>query len=156
MKIKMLVMDVDGTMTDGKIYMGPQGEVMKAFSCLDGLGIAGLLPKMGIVPVIITGRSSQITANRAKELHINHVYQGVSDKLAVMDALAAELGILREEIAYIGDDLNDRACMEACGLTACPADAAEEIVKMVDYVCHRSGGNGAVREFIDYLQMNGR
>lgn len=152
MKIKMLIMDVDGTMTDGKIYMGPQGEAMKAFSCLDGLGIAKLLPEMGVIPVIITGRSSQITANRAKELHIDHVYQGVADKLAVMERLAAQLGIAREEIAYIGDDLNDRICMEACGITACPADAAAEIVEMVDYVCSRCGGNGAVREFIDYLR----
>lgn len=155
MKIKMLIMDVDGTMTDGKIYMGPQGEAMKAFSCLDGLGISHLLPQMGIIPVIITGRSSQITANRAKELHIDHVYQGVSDKLAVMDSLAQELGISHEEIAYIGDDLNDQVCMAACGLTACPANAAQEILDMVDYVCRRSGGNGAVREFIDFIGING-
>lgn len=155
MKIKMLVMDVDGTMTDGKIYMGPQGEVMKAFSCLDGLGIAKLLPEMGIVPVIITGRSSQITANRAKELGIVHVYQGVSDKLAVMDRLASELGITRAEIAYIGDDLNDAACMAVCGLTACPADGAAQVREKVDYVCQRIGGNGAVRDFIDYLRTMG-
>ena len=155
MKIKMLVMDVDGTMTDGKIYMGPQGEVMKAFSCLDGLGIAKLLPELGITPVIITGRSSQITANRAKELGIGHVYQGVSDKLAVMDRLAGELGITRPQIAYIGDDLNDASCMAVCGLTACPADGAAEIREKVDYVCQRNGGNGAVREFIDYLRSMG-
>lgn len=154
MKIKMLIMDVDGTMTDGKIYMGPQGEAMKAFSCLDGLGIAKLLPEMGVIPVIITGRSSQITANRAKELHIDHVYQGVADKLAVMERLAAQLGIAREEIAYIGDDLNDLACIQVCGLTACPADGSPDVQKIVDYVCNRNGGSGAVREFIDYLKKS--
>ena len=153
MKIKMLIMDVDGTMTDGKIYMGPQGEVMKPFHCQDGLGIAQLLPEMGIVPVIITGRSSAIVENRARELRIHHVYQGVSDKLAVADRLAEEMGISRPEIAYIGDDLNDLVCMQACGLRACPANAAQQVVELADYVCRRNGGDGAVREFIDYLRQ---
>ena len=150
----MLIMDVDGTLTDGKIYMGPQGEVMKAFHCKDGLGIAQLLPEMGIVPVIITGRSSKIVENRARELKISHLYQGISDKLTVLDQMAIEMRISRQQIAYIGDDLNDLSAMQVCGCTACPADAVEEIKQIANYVCQHSGGDGAVREFIDYLRKD--
>lgn len=153
-KIKILIMDVDGTLTDGKIYMGPQGEVMKAFHCKDGLGIAQLLPEMGIVPVIITGRSSKIVENRARELKISHLYQGISDKLTVLDQMAIEMKISRQQIAYIGDDLNDLSAMQVCGCTACPADAVEEIKQIANYVCQHSGGDGAVREFIDYLRKD--
>ena len=152
MKIKMLVMDVDGTLTDGCIYMGPDGEAMKAFNCQDGYGIAQILPKMGIVPVIITGRTSRILENRAAELKIGHLYQKVADKLSLLKSLAEEMGITREEIAYIGDDLNDLECMQYCGFSACPADAVSGVVGAVDYVCSRNGGRGAVRELIDFLQ----
>lgn len=151
MKIKMLVMDVDGTLTDGHIYIGEKGEAMKAFHAQDGYGIAGILPKNGIIPVIITGRSSQITANRAAELHITHLYQGIADKLGLLRKLAEEMGLTAEEIAYIGDDLNDLECIRWCGFTGCPADAVEEILEEADYICSRNGGSGAVREFIDEL-----
>lgn len=151
MKIKMLVMDVDGTLTDGHIYMGEKGEVMKAFHAQDGYGIAGILPKYGIIPVIITGRSSQITANRAAELHITHLYQGITDKLGLLKELAEEMGLTAEDVAYIGDDLNDLDCIRWCGFTGCPADAVEEIQEAVDYICSRGGGSGAVREFIGEL-----
>ena len=151
MKIKMLVMDVDGTLTDGCIYMGPDGEAMKAFNCQDGYGIAQILPKMGIVPVIITGRTSRILENRAAELKIGHLYQKVADKLSLLKSLAEEMGIAREEIAYIGDDLNDLECMQYCGFSACPADAVSGVVSAVDYVCSRNGGRGAVREFIEFI-----
>lgn len=154
--IKMLVMDVDGTLTDGHIYMGPEGEAMKAFNCQDGYAIAQLLPKLGIIPVIITGRRSKIVKKRAAELKITHLYQGVADKLPVLQKLAEELGISREEIAYIGDDLNDRECLRYCGFSACPADAVPEIIDLVQYVCKRDGGRGAVREFVDFIgKQNG-
>ena len=142
-------MDVDGTMTDGHIYMGPDGEAMKVFSCKDGLGIKELLPQMGITPVIITGRDSVITANRAKELHIEALYQGIADKLPLLKQIAQEYGISSEEIAYIGDDLNDLACMQYCGLTACPQDAQQAIKDIVSFVAPRDGGKGAVRDFIE-------
>lgn len=151
MKIKMLVMDVDGTLTDGHIYMGPQGEPMKVFSCKDGLGIKEMLPKMGICPVIITGRDSVITANRAKELHIEELYQGVADKLPLLKQIAQKYGLSRDEIAYIGDDLNDWDCMAYCGLTACPQDAEAAIKEIVSFVAPRDGGKGAVRDFIHYI-----
>ena len=151
MKIKLLVMDVDGTLTDGRIYVGAQGEVMKAFDVRDGYAIAHLLPEKGITPVIITGRSSEIVAQRAKELKIKELYQGVSNKLEKLQEVAACYGAAAEEIAYIGDDLNDLPCIRYCGLTACPADAVPQVLEAVDYVCTHNGGRGAVREFIDRI-----
>ena len=149
MKIKMLVMDVDGTLTDGHIYVGAEGEMMKAFHVQDGYGIAHILPQLGITPVIITGRSSRIVEKRAAELKISHLHQGIGDKLAKLQEVAAQLGATAEEIAYIGDDVNDLDCIRWCGCTACPADAVPEVLGAVDYVCKREGGRGAVREFID-------
>lgn len=150
-KIKMLVMDVDGTLTDGHIYMGPNGEAMKVFSCKDGYALQSILPKTDIVPVIITGRESVITANRARELRVRELYQGVHDKLPLLKELAARYGFAREEIAYIGDDLNDWDCLCWCGLSACPQDAVPEVKEKVDYVCAHDGGRGAVRDLIEYM-----
>ena len=150
-KIKMLVMDVDGTLTDGHIYTGPSGEVMKVFSCKDGYALQSILPKTGIVPVIITGRDSQIMVNRAKELRVTELYQGVHDKLPLLKEIAARYGFGQEEIAYIGDDLNDWDCLCWCGLSACPKDAVPEIREKVDFVCLHDGGQGAVRDLIEYI-----
>lgn len=150
-KIKILVMDVDGTLTDGKIYMGPHGEIMKAFNVKDGYGIAQILPKYDIIPIIITGRSSEITMSRAKELKITHIYQGVTNKIAKLKEIANEFCLSSDEIAYIGDDLNDIECIDYAGLTACPSDAVGSIARYVDYICPSGGGDGAVRDFIDYL-----
>lgn len=150
-KIKLLFMDVDGTMTDGRIYMGPSGEAMKAFSVKDGYGIANILPAYGIVPVIITGRSSEIVARRAEELGIKELHQGVSDKLAKLKEIAAAYGASPEQTAYIGDDENDAPCMEYCGCTAAPADAHKSAVEKSDHVCSAKGGEGAVREFIEMI-----
>lgn len=150
-KIKMLVMDVDGTLTDGHIYIGPGGEAMKVFSCKDGYALQSILPKLGIVPVIITGRESVITANRAKEILVKELHQGISDKLPLLQEIAGKYGLEREEIAYIGDDLNDWDCLCWCGLTACPADAAAEVVAKVNYVCRHNGGQGAVRDLIEHI-----
>lgn len=151
-KIKMLVMDVDGTLTDGCIYMGPEGEAMKAFNCQDGYAIAQILPKIGVTPVIITGRKSRITENRAKELKITQLHQGVHDKLPLLREIAREIGASQEEVAYIGDDLNDFDCIRWCGFTGCPADAVKEVRKAVDFVCSRNGGRGAVREFVEQIR----
>ena len=147
----MLVMDVDGTMTDGRIYIGDHGEVMKAFDVHDGYAIAHILPVLGIIPVIITGRESKIVERRAEELGITKVYQGIMDKRSKLLAVAKEKGILEAEIAGIGDDVNDLPYLSACGLSACPSDAEDKVKEAVDYVCKRAGGRGAVREFIDYI-----
>lgn len=149
--IKLLVMDVDGTLTDGRIYIGAQGEVMKAFDVKDGYAIAHLLPRLGIEPVILTGRTSRIVEQRAAELGIRRLYQGVSDKAVRLADIAAESGVSFQEIACIGDDLNDLPCMRLCGVAACPADAVEAVRTQADYVCRAPGGRGAVREFIEFL-----
>ena len=152
MSIKLLVMDVDGTLTDGRIYIGSQGEVMKDFDVRDGYAIAHILPALGITPVIITGRSSAIVEQRAKELKITELYQGVTDKLEKLKEITEKSGISASEVAYIGDDLNDLSCIQYCGYTACPDDAIPEVQSAVDYICKHSGGRGAVREFIDQLK----
>lgn len=152
MSIKLLVMDVDGTLTDGRIYIGAQGEVMKAFDVRDGYAIVHILPQLGITPVIITGRSSAIVEQRAKELKITELYQGVADKLAKLKEVAVKFGASADEIAYIGDDLNDLNCIRYCGMTACPADAISDVRNAVEYACKYTGGRGAVREFIECLR----
>lgn len=144
-------MDVDGTLTDGHIYFGDNGEMFKAFHVRDGYAIAHIFPVYGIIPVIITGKTSGIVARRSKELKISEVYQGISDKLSKLKEIAEKYKVKPSQIAYIGDDVNDLECMEYCGLTACPADALDEVLDKVDYVCKRDGGRGAVREFADYV-----
>lgn len=150
-KIKYLVMDVDGTLTDGKIYMSPSGEAMKAFNIKDGCGILDILIPAGIIPVIITGRKSQIVENRAKEIGITEVYQGQSNKLTKLKEITEDLS----SIAYIGDDINDMVCIEAVkeagGVIGCPADAVESVKKYADYIASHNGGDGAVRDFIEWM-----
>ena len=152
--IKYLVMDVDGTLTDGKIYMSNTGELMKAFNIKDGAGIHDILIPCGIIPVIITGRSSDIVLNRCKELGITEVHQGVSNKIEKLITLIGGEKYLNT-VAYIGDDINDLSCMkpvnEAGGLVGCPADAVKKVKDIADYIAPHNGGDGAVREFIEWL-----
>lgn len=156
-KIKVLFMDVDGTLTDGKIYMGDDKEAMKAFSVRDGYGIHRILPVNDIVPVIITNRRSPITLNRCKELGIKHVYQGCSDKADRVCKVAKELFLKVNEsgviggTAYIGDDIPDISAMRLCEYVGCPGDAADEVKSVAHYICKKSGGDGAVREFVEWL-----
>lgn len=154
MKIKVLVMDVDGTLTDGKIHISDEGEVFKSFNVKDGYGIANLY-KINVLPVIITGRKSKIVEYRAKELNINEVYQGVHNKVDKLKYICEKYKISLKEVAYIGDDINDLECMKICGISACPNDAAEEVLDSVDYICKKNGGEGAVREFINFISNNG-
>lgn len=149
-KIKILVMDVDGTLTDGKIYVSNQGEIMKAFHVKDGLGIMKIHER-GIVPVIITGRNSEIVSIRGEELRISEIHQGIEDKLSILKNISLKYGCNFDEVAYIGDDENDLECMNICGIKGCPSDAVNSVKQIADFVCGRSGGNGAVREFIEYL-----
>lgn len=149
-KIKMLIMDVDGTMTDGKVYYGESGEEMKAFSIKDGLGIVKM-QKYGIVPVIITGRKSSIVARRAQDLSIQEVYQGVADKAALAEDIFRKYDITGSRAAYIGDDENDIGIMKKCGLIGCPSDAAEEVKKISGFIAPSRGGEGAVRDFIEWI-----
>lgn len=151
-RLKLLVMDVDGTLTDGRIYIGEKGEVMKAFDVRDGYAIVHILPQLNIIPVIITGRSSAIVEERSKELKITELHQGVTDKLAKLKEVADKYDAIDDEVAYIGDDLNDLECIRYCGISACPADAMPEVQDEVGYICRHNGGYGAVREFIAHLK----
>lgn len=149
--IKYLVMDVDGTLTDGKIYMGNDGEMMKAFDIKDGCGIHDILIPADIVPVIITGRTSKILENRCKELGITNLHQGIKNKMEKLLTITTDLST----VAYIGDDINDLSCMEpvkaAGGLVGCPADAVKKVMVLADFVSTHNGGNGAVRDFIEWI-----
>lgn len=147
-------MDVDGTLTDGKIYMSGKGELFKAFNIKDGYTIY-TLDKIGIVPVIITGRLSDIVARRAEELRIKECHQGISDKLAKLQDIMQRYNATLDEVAYIGDDYNDLECMRLCGYSACPADAEDDIKQQVDYVCETKAGEGAVREFVKKIINDG-
>ena len=155
MKTKYLVMDVDGTLTDGKIYMGSNGELMKAFNIKDGCGIHVLLPQLGITPIIITGRQSQIVENRCKEIGIIYLFQGVPEKVAKLKEFLSERDGGFSEVAYVGDDLNDLDCMklvkEQGGIVGAPANACQQVKDIADYISLYNGGEGAVRDFIEWM-----
>lgn len=150
MKIRFLVMDVDGTLTDGKIYMSSQGELFKAFDIKDGYTIY-TLDKIGIIPIIITGRVSEIVERRATELKITEIHQGVRDKMSKLQEVLSKYNGNIDEVAYIGDDYNDKECMIECGYSGCPSDSEPDIKPYVDYVCSCNGGKGALREFVKQI-----
>jgi len=155
--IKLLVLDIDGTMTDGKVYMGGQGEVMKAFDIKDGYAIYRLLPEHGIKPVVITGRSSKIVENRCLELGISELHQGCLDKGEKLKEIAHNSGLNITEdgkiqgCAYIGDDLIDLPGMLLSEIVGCPSDAVREVREISSYICNKKGGDGAVREFVEWI-----
>lgn len=148
--IKLLVLDVDGTMTDGGIYYDATGNELKKFAVRDGAGIL-LARAAGIEVLICTGRACEALAHRARDLHIKYLYQDVQDKAAFLKQFLAEHNLQKEEVAYCGDDLNDLAAMELCGFAACPADAVQAVRAHVDYICPQKGGQGAVRGVVDQL-----
>lgn len=160
-RIKFIVMDVDGTLTDGKIHMGENGELFKTFDVKDGYAIKDMLPEYGLIPIIITARSSRMLEHRCNELDIEYVYQGVRDKRHKLMEILEEQGqqdnvdYSYKDCAYIGDDILDLQCMkpikDAGGLAGCPADAVQEVKAISDYVCSKNGGDGAVREFIEWV-----
>ena len=149
-RIRLIIMDVDGVLTDGGIYMGPDGEAMKRFDIKDGLGIA-LWRCAGGKTAILTGRSSKIVENRAKELHISVVRQGCTDKRTAYEDLKKEMNFSDEEIAYIGDDLIDLPVMRRAGLPVAVADAAPEAKEAALLVTEHAGGHGAIRETAELL-----
>ncbi|MBC8022904.1 MAG: HAD-IIIA family hydrolase [Burkholderiales bacterium] len=148
--VRLAVFDVDGVMTDGTLYIGADGEAFKAFNILDGHGVK-MLQAAGVAVAIISGRSSRAVEHRAKELGISRVAQGVGDKVAVFEKLAAELGIAHDACAFVGDDLPDLAVMQRCGLAVAVANAVDAVKAAAHYVTSASGGRGAVREFCDLV-----
>ena len=152
-EIKLLILDVDGTLTDGKIHMGPNGETHKSFSVKDGMGIK-LLQKQGVVIAIVTARNSIIVENRAKELGIEELYQSISNKVSVITSLAEKYNVSLANIAYIGDDINDVEVMKIVGHSFCPNDSTPIVTEIANTVLTKNGGDGAVREATEII-MNG-
>ena len=149
-RIKLLLLDVDGVMTDGRIIFLNDGGEAKAFDVKDGHGLK-LIQRAGIKVGIITGRQSDIVARRAAELGIELVYQGAKDKMQPFMEILEKLGLKASEVAYVGDDLVDLPVMRLVGFSATVADASDDIKPYVDLVTSRPGGRGAVREVCDLL-----
>lgn len=149
-RVKLLVLDVDGVLTDGRLFYGAEGEVLKAFHVRDGHGIKQV-QKAGIAVAIISGRNSQAVLRRAQGLGIEHVEQGIDDKLAALRKLAKSLDVKLEDVACIGDDTPDAPILNACGLGIAVADAHADALAAADLETSRPGGQGAVREVCDWL-----
>ena len=148
--IKLVLLDVDGTLTDGGIYRGNNGEELKRFNVKDVYAIVNA-QKLGIEFGIITGRKSELVEIRSNELKIKYLYQGISEKTVILKEIMQKTGLKKEEIAYMGDDLNDILIMKQSGLTGAPKDAADEVIQIADFVSEKNGGSGAVREFVEYI-----
>ncbi len=148
--IRFFAMDVDGTLTDGGIYLDGQGTEWKRFDVRDGLGLAKLRAS-GIAVCIISGRYSEVTKKRAEELGVDMVHQDVKDKLSVLQSVAEEAGLSREEVAYIGDDDNDAECLRWAKIGFAPRDAQPAARQAADVVTETSGGHGAVREAVERI-----
>lgn len=149
-KIKLLLLDVDGVLTDSTLIYGAEGGEAKAFSTRDGLGIR-LLREIGVETGLITARNSEAVRRRAEDLKLAHVYQGTGKKLEALAAILAQTGLTVAEVAYMGDDWLDLPVLLKVGLAAAPADAAPEVREAVHYVTAHSGGRGAVRELCDLI-----
>ena len=150
-KVKLLVLDVDGVLTNGQVFIGADGkEVLKAFDIQDGLGIK-LLGEIGILTTIITGRSSKMVLGRCEELGIKHVQMGVGDKAAALDKVLQSLSLSHKDCAVMGDDWPDLKMMKGAGLKVCPAQGHEAVKEEAHYVTTNTGGNSAVREVCDLI-----
>jgi len=149
--IELLVLDVDGTLTDGKIIYTSNGDEIKNFDVKDGLAIASWTKKYNKKVAIITGRKSKLVENRAKELGVTHLFQGVDNKDEVLQSILDEENITWEQTAGIGDDLNDYKMLDKVGISFAVADAVEDIQELCDVVCSNKGGYGAVREMVEYI-----
>ncbi|MCB1757633.1 MAG: 3-deoxy-manno-octulosonate-8-phosphatase KdsC [Gammaproteobacteria bacterium] len=155
-KIRLVIFDVDGVLTDGGLYRGDDGQETKRFHSRDGLGMS-LLRDSGVDIAFITGRTSNVVEHRAAELKIQHVYQGKREKLPAFEALCEELGIRHDEVAYMGDDLIDLSVLVRVGLALTVSDAHPEVIKRAHWVSHYPGGKGAAREACEMiLQYQGR
>jgi 3-deoxy-D-manno-octulosonate 8-phosphate phosphatase (KDO 8-P phosphatase) len=150
MSIELIVLDVDGTMTDSRITYSENGDEVKSFNVKDGLAIVAW-KKLGKQVAIITGRSSNIVKRRAKELHIEYFYQGIENKKKVLEKLLIKLDLTMDNVASIGDDLNDLAMLKASKMSFVPRDASAYVDRVATVILNKKGGDGAVREMIEIL-----
>ena len=148
--IKLVGTDIDGVWTDARMYYSTEGDVMKSFSTYDGMGVK-LLREAGIPLLIMTGEDTKIVAKRAQKLGIDRIFQGENEKLKRLKEVCAELGITLDEVAYIGDDVNDLDVLRAVGLSAMPPNSPILNQFTPDYLTTRSGGDGAFRDFVDFI-----
>lgn len=148
--IRLIVMDVDGVLTDGRITYTSDGQELKSFNVKDGLGFT-LAVRQGYQLAVITARESTMVQRRMQELEVQHIIQNTKTKRPRLEQLIADLKLTPEQVIYIGDDLPDLPCMELAGLAACPADAARDVKEAADLVSNHRGGDGAVREIIEFL-----
>ena len=149
--IELIVLDVDGTLTDGKITYSNSGEETKSFDVADGLAIAVWTKVFGKKAAIITGRNSAIVERRAKELQITHLHQGVKNKQEVLENILKIENLTWNQVAAIGDDLNDYNMLKKVGLSFTPANGTHYLKEFVNVICKNSGGNGAVREMLEHI-----
>jgi 3-deoxy-D-manno-octulosonate 8-phosphate phosphatase (KDO 8-P phosphatase) len=150
--IRLLVLDVDGVLTDGKLFFTNSGEEMKTFSTLDGQGIKLLLGS-GVIVAMITARSSQLVVNRAANLGVKHLFQDCNNKLETLENLLQNLELTMEHVAYMGDDLPDLACIRRAGLGICVPNGHITVKEQAFCVTNAAGGNGAVREVCDWIMQ---
>src|ERR1700744_11224 len=150
-QIKLLLTDCDGVLTDGGVYYGEAGEALKKFDIRDGMGVERLRNLAGVQTGIITGELSPSVIKRAEKLKIDELHLGVKDKPAVFKEITNRLGLLPEEVAYIGDDTNDLEVMKLAGISACPADAISFVKDIATVVCEANGGHGAFRELAEMI-----
>ncbi|HXX74319.1 MAG TPA: HAD hydrolase family protein [Nitrospiraceae bacterium] len=149
-RIRLVATDVDGVLTDAGMYYAESGDEWKKFNTRDGMGIK-LLQKAGLITAIVTQERTKLVARRAEKLAIPEVHQGAMDKLSVVREMAGRYGVTLEEVAYIGDDINDMETLKSVGFSASPADGLPPVLAVVDYVCRKKGGEGAVREIVDMI-----
>jgi 3-deoxy-D-manno-octulosonate 8-phosphate phosphatase (KDO 8-P phosphatase) len=149
-KVKIVIMDVDGVLTDGRIVIDDRGVESKFFDVRDGHGVK-MLGRAGIKTAIVTGRSSKVVKHRAKELSIDYLYQGAIKKAETVEKILKQAGLTGGDAAYIGDDLIDIPAMKMAGLAVAVADAVEDVLKVADVVTEKPGGRGAVREAVEFI-----
>lgn len=149
-KIKMFLTDCDGCLTDGGMYYSENGDELKKFNTKDGMGLSNIRNK-GVVTGIITGENTKIVERRAEKLHINELHQGVTDKLSVVRELAKKYHVSLEEVAYVGDDVNDIPVMEQVGFPCTVNDANSKVKELATYISSYNGGDGAIRDIIEHL-----
>ncbi|ALA59870.1 KdsC family phosphatase [Nitrospira moscoviensis] len=148
--IRLFATDVDGVLTDGGMYYSEAGDELKKFNTRDGMGIK-LLQKAGVITAIVTQERTKLVARRADKLTIPELHQGVMDKLSMIREMADRYRLSLQQVAYIGDDINDLEALSAVGFSAAPADAMPRVKAAVDYVCEKKGGEGAVREIAEMI-----